>query len=241
VQDEDGIIFIYDLVQRRVTRSIRFSEGGDFEGLASVGNSFFVLRSDGLLHEVSAADPSFGSRIHEIDLPTDNHEGLGLDRKTNRLLIAPRSRLGKGKKLKNKRAVYAFDLERRVMLPKPVLEFDIEDVQEYADTRGLPIPVKRKKKGVRPALSLMPSAVAVHPESGDVYVLSAEDGVLASFNKFGVVTGYALLSPKLFPQPEGIAFTASGDMLIANEGDGEEPTLLLFDWLGPEPRFVPRS
>ena len=118
-------------------------------------------------------------------------------------------------------------------LGDPVLEIDTRDVHRFADARGLPIPVKRKKKGgVRPALRLMSSSVAVHPFTGDICVLSAGDRVLASFNTSGAVTGYALLDPKLFRQPEGITFMASGDMLIANEGDGKKPTLLLFKWSG---------
>ena len=233
VQDEDGVIFIYDLALRRVTRSIRFAEGGDYEGLTAVGNSFFVLRSDGLLYEVLGTESSLEPVVHEIELPARNNEGLGFDKRNNRLLLAPKSRLGKGKEFKNKRAIFAFDLQRRVLLPHPVLEIDTEDVLEFARSGGLPVPVKRKKKGgVRTALRLMPSSVAVHPITDDIYVLSAVDGVLTSFNASGTVTAYALLDPELFRQPEGITFLTSGDMLIANEGQGQKPTLLLFKWCG---------
>jgi hypothetical protein len=44
----------------------------------------------------------------------------------------------------------------------------------------------------------------------------------------GKVTGYAALDPELFRQPEGLAFLANGDLVIANEAAGREPTLLLF-------------
>jgi uncharacterized protein YjiK len=77
-------------------------------------------------------------------------------------------------------------------------------------------------------LRFKPSAIAVHPQTGEVFILSSVDHVLISCDENGNVTGYALLDAGLFRQPEGIAFFPNGDMLIANEAAGKEPTLLLF-------------
>ena len=59
-------------------------------------------------------------------------------------------------------------------------------------------------------------------------MVSALDRVLASFDRSGAVTGYALLDPGIFPQPEGITFLPGGDLVVANEGAGARPTLLRF-------------
>ena len=49
VQDEDGVFFIYDMQSSQITRSVQFGAGGDYEGIAAVGNDVYVLRSDGVI------------------------------------------------------------------------------------------------------------------------------------------------------------------------------------------------
>ncbi len=53
VQDEDGIIFIYDLVSSRIEEEIEFAGAGDYEGISLVGETAYVLRSDGTIFEVT--------------------------------------------------------------------------------------------------------------------------------------------------------------------------------------------
>src|ERR1700741_607269 len=51
VQDENGIIFLYDLTKNKVKEQFTFSVNGDYEGIAIAGNTLYVLRSDGVLFE----------------------------------------------------------------------------------------------------------------------------------------------------------------------------------------------
>ena len=81
-------------------------------------------------------------------------------------------------------------------------------------------------------LRFMPSAIGVHPISGDMFVLSSVDHLLVSCTASGTITGYALLNAELFRQPEGIAFFSNGDMLVSNEAAGTTATLLMFRWHG---------
>jgi uncharacterized protein YjiK len=100
----------------------------------------------------------------------------------------------------------------------------------------LALPTSSRKQGdTRVALRLSPSSVAVHPITGEIFVLSATDPVLVSLSRTGAVTGYALLDQELHRQPEGLAFTSSGDMLISNEGAGGAPLLFLFKWRSGKP------
>src|SRR6187402_3395746 len=43
VQDELGVIFVYDLKTRGVTNRVPFGPPGDYEGLTRLGESMFVL------------------------------------------------------------------------------------------------------------------------------------------------------------------------------------------------------
>jgi uncharacterized protein YjiK len=231
VQDEVGVVYVYDLGLRKVVRTIPFAAAGDYEGISAVDNGFFVLRSDGVLYEIKDAADGSSPVVHRLPLPTADNEGLAFDAKHRRLLIAPKSRLGKGRETKFDRAVFAFDLNTRALLPDPVLEWSVGDVEEFAESRGLALPMSPRKQGdLRVALRLLPSSVAVHPITDEIFVLSAADSVLVSLSRSGAVTGYALLDRELHRQPEGITFTSAGDMLISNEGAGGAPLLLLFRW-----------
>ena len=52
VQDEDGVIFIYDLKDKKITDKIEFAGPGDYEGIAVRSNNAYVMRSDGTIFEV---------------------------------------------------------------------------------------------------------------------------------------------------------------------------------------------
>jgi uncharacterized protein YjiK len=68
----------------------------------------------------------------------------------------------------------------------------------------------------------------LHPISSELFVLSAVDRVLATFDGRGQVTGYVHLDKKPFRQPEGATFMPNGDLVITSEGSGKKPRLVLF-------------
>src|SRR5687767_14523227 len=69
VQDESGVIFIYNLLEKKVEKEIPFAGKGDYEGIAMVKNIFYVLRSDGTVIEVSENGKS---KQHDTPLTTKN-------------------------------------------------------------------------------------------------------------------------------------------------------------------------
>jgi len=188
------------------------------------------LRSDGLLYKLEnwAAEPRVTTLT--LGIPTQDNEGLSFDPGTGRLLIAPKSRWLEGPAGKDRRPVFAFELAENLLLGNAVFVYSVDAIRDFADAQDLELPERRKKKGKgrKSALRFMPASIAVHPLTSEVFVLSAVDRVLASFDRRGKVTGYALLDDKLFRQPEGIAFLPNGDMVVTNEGDGKKATLLRF-------------
>ena len=238
VQDEDGIVFIYDLAKKDVTRKIHFGKGGDYEEVSLAKDVLFVLRSDGVLFKLDHwqhNDPQVTT--YNTSLPTRDNEGLGFDPQSGRLLIAPKSHLGKGHKAKDQRPIFAFDLQTDTLLPEPAFVFSVDDIQDFAESRAKEHAGKGKKKHKSEwsRLRFLPASIAVHPISFEIFVLSGTDRLLASFDRQQNVTGVAALKPKLFRQPEGVAFLPNGDMVITNEGDGKKATLLRFDMRSTPP------
>lgn len=236
IQDENGIVFIYDILQNKMKGELKFSEDGDYEGICNVDTSIFILRSDGTLFEISNY---LSQTLSVISYPTEiqgsNNEGLCFDKAHHRLLIARKNKLAKGKEYKNKRAVYAFNLDTKTLDDKPVMEFDVDSIKKIALEEKIKLPVKHKKKNktAEHILHFASSEVAIHPITGKLFLLSSADHLLFIINENGSISYVEQLNSLLFIQPEGIAFFKNGDMFISNEGQKSNSTLLRFNYKRP--------
>lgn len=234
VQDEDGIIYIYDLLSNSIVKRIPFGQAGDYEGLTLVDSTFYILRSDAALFKTSNFKDSVLSVENvQLSLPSWNNEGLCYDERENRLLISPKSKLGKGPENKGLRAIYEVDLEDGKLNTTPVFMINVMQMQEFAIERNIPLPVKGGNAltdSLDFNLKFMPSSLAVHPKTDDIYIISAVDQTMAVFTKSGELINFMMLDPVRFNKPEGITFLDNGDMIITNEGQMGAPTLLRFNW-----------
>lgn len=209
VQDEEGTIYEVDPATGAVTDRLAFGERGDYEGIALTPDAVWVLRSDGDLYRVArAAGGGVEVETFETALASRNDtEGLAYDAAGGRLLVAAKE--DPGDSLRGVRAVYAFDLATRALSPAPAFTLD----------RAL-------LDGDLAAFK--PSALAIHPTSGHVYVLSSVRKALAVVDAEGTLLAAVPLEEALFPQPEGITFAPDGTLYIANEGPSGPGTLLRF-------------
>lgn len=233
VQDEDGIVFFYNVDKNEITRSIDFHDEGDYEDICKVNSSLYILRSDGVLFEISNFEwESFQISKHKTDIPAINNEGLCYDLENNRLLIACKSKIGKGKEFKDLRAIYAFDLDTKLLSDKPVFEFNINDIEAFAEKHNIELAEKTKKNGdkKKSSIKFRPSAICINPVTKNLFLLSAVDHLLFVFNMNGKIENMVQLNPQIFSQAEGITFLENGDMFITNEGQDGSPNLIRFNY-----------
>jgi len=236
VQDEKGIIFIYDLRKRSVVQEVRFGPSGDYEGLTRRANTMFVLRSDGTVFEVQNWRTKPKVQVRKLALPTSDNEGLAFDPVHRRILIAPKSKWQKGKAGKYVRPIFSFDPEDARLNSSPHSVLDLETLIEFAELHDRELPTKETKKGQEQlALRFMPASLAVHPNTHELFMISAIDRVLASFDARGRATGYHRLDPELFPQAEGISFLDDATLVVVSEAAGERAKLVQFRWSGVGP------
>ncbi|MDP3444526.1 MAG: SdiA-regulated domain-containing protein [Ignavibacteria bacterium] len=233
VQDELGIIFLYDFTEGKIKRQLTFSEDGDYEGITKVGNRLYVLRSDGNLYEISDYESNiFKVKFYSTGISAKDNEGLCYDEQRNRLLIASKSNISKESEFKDKRVIYGFDLNSKKLYKSPAFYFDINVIYDFMIKNKIDIPTKTKKKSgnTEPNLKFRTSAIAINPISKKLFLLSATDHLLFIFNVDGKVEHIEQLNPKLFNKAEGITFLENGDLIISNEGENNKPTLLLFNY-----------
>ena len=218
IQDERGILYLLNAQTGEITREIKFAGGGDYEGVEVAGDFLFVLRSDGDLFVFSADETTWLDRERARRIRTRlssrcDAEGLALDRQRNHLLIACKEY--PGRKMGKTRAVYSFDLETETVAPEPLLLLSAKLIRE-AD-KDSDVKYSRFK----------PSALSVHPFTGQLYLISSPDRRLIVLDDDGTVTATALLNKNL-RQPEGLTFLENGDLVIASEAAGKRPVLYTY-------------
>lgn len=127
---------------------------------------------------------------------------------------------------RDQRVIYGWDLRTRTLLPEPVLRLSVDELRRQAEARGFDVPTRTTRRGQeRPALKLLFSCVAVHPRTGDVFLLSAADQTLTIVARDGALRSLHRLDPDLLPQPEGLTFLPGGDLVVSSEG-GDGPARL---------------
>jgi uncharacterized protein YjiK len=233
IQDENGILFLYDIVLGKVKEEFTFHIDGDYEGIARVQDTLYVLQSDGTLFEISDYTSQQSQLTeHSTGIPANNNEGLCYDANNNRLLIACKGKIGKGKEFKDKRVIYGFDLATKKLSDEPIFDFDLQTIKDFALLHELDIPERTKKKGkvTEPIIKFRTSAIAIHPYTNQLYVLSAADHLLFVFEMNGKLIHIEALNEEMFNKAEGIIFFENGDLFITNEGQDKKPTLLRFNF-----------
>lgn len=208
VQDEDGIIFIYNLNENKVEETVNFAKVGDYEGVAIVDSTSYILRSDGTLFEIkNYLKKNFEVSTHKTPFSENNDmESLTHDKENNRLLLIP-----KEKDLKNdeRLGIYTFDLQNKRMDSNSIFKIEFND--PIFDN-------KKEDRDKKPSNAIHPSDIAINPLNGHHYILEGKKPKILILDKDGKSVKLINLSKKKFSQPEGITFSPEGTMYISNEG-----------------------
>jgi uncharacterized protein YjiK len=234
IQDEIGSIFVYDIVTEHLVDEYKNNLTGDFEGIAQVNRTMYILRSDGVLVEYSDyKSPDGDMHEYNLNLPTANNEGLCYDKKNNCLLIAAKSKTEDGLEKKSIRLIYRFDLITKTVAPEPIIRLHIKRIEEKAIELHLvqeQYKKHKKDKNKDESFNFRPSEIAVDPIDNSIYILSGKDKMLLILDQKGNIKNLVALDPAYFKQAEGMTFLSNGDLLISNEAQKGKPTLLLFKY-----------
>ena len=188
-----------------------------------VGDVCYVLRSKGVLavvenfsDEKAVKETAFKPSPLTKEADT---EGLCLDVKNNRLLITCKGVTSDPMR----RAIWAFDLTTKQYGTAPVFEISLAQIQAYLKKQNADKDEFKKffeESGTE--FNFGPSAIAIHPKTGDYYILSSVGKILVVTDDKGNIKGIERLQKKIHTQPEGIVFDTDGTLYISNEGKKEE-------------------
>lgn len=226
--DEEGIIFVLSKATGKVEKKIVFWDEGDYEGIEVVGQDAFVIKSNGNIYQVRnfLTDEHPQTTKHSSFLNKENDvEGLGYDASRHTLLVGCKGKGVDEEGSKRKKAIYAFSLDNMQMQSKPVYVLELKDIQYLLEHYPEGAAHKKICETFAPGTDEMrfnPSAIAVHPLNGNIYLTSSTGKMLMVMDANGRLLFIEKLDKSIHRQPEGLCFDKDGTLYIANEGkDGK--------------------
>lgn len=213
INDEAGKLYKLDL-RGKIESAKSFGKGADYEDVAVYDSTVFVMKSNGDLYHIE--DPNADCLIADLYIANLGNgvefESLAADPGRGHLLLLVKD----GEGSKDKVPVYGFDPSRGEFIRDHVLLVDPTEVAGEA--------IKGRK--------LRASAMAIHPITGEIYVISSVNRMLLVCDAEGKAVSFWKLAKQEFPQPEGICFLPNGDMFISSEGLSKPARLFRFAYKG---------
>lgn len=198
--DEAGTLFKIPLNNHLKSQRWSFAKGRDFEDIVLVDSTFYILVSNGDIEMLRFKN----------DMPVSEKIDFGLG----------------GKKINEFESLFKNEFDNSLtLLCKSCEEDEKGSISSYRITLGDSLNLQKDStydlRGFNQAIAsdkhLKPSAAAVNPLTGEIYMISSILKCIVIFNRDKTFKEYIKLSPTIYKQPEGMAFTPTGDLIISNE------------------------
>jgi uncharacterized protein YjiK len=229
IEDENGVIYFYDLAKKEVSRKIDFAKADDYEDLVLVNDDIYVVAANGTLFKIAdfkAEKPIISKFKTELN-EENNIESLAYDASNGTLLLVVKDKnLEKDKKQKD---IYSFSIQTQKLNTKAAYSIKLKDIEDKFKGNAIEETSKKFLKIVgNQNLNdiIRPSAMTIHPINGDLYVLSAINKIIIVLSKENVLKAVIPFKGKDFIQPEGIAFNSKGELFISNEGKNKQANII---------------
>jgi hypothetical protein len=179
----------------------KIGEKGDFEDIVLVDSAFYAMQSAGRILRLQFFSPD-SIEIREFELPVttkNEFEILYHDKEHNRLVMICKDCESDDS---NSLTAWAFDLASQKFMPNPAFVIDVRKIESL---------IQEKK------VKFKPSAAAIHPVDGKLYIISSINKVVVIADTKGIPEKVYKIDPALYKQPEGLTFSTEGHLIISNE------------------------
>jgi len=207
IQDEDGRVFMQQWGVKKASDT-KFNSKGDYEDLAILGKSMFILKSNGsfFAFPLSEMGKSNAEGIKEWKklLPKGEYESMYADNSNSQLYVLCKNCDVDKKKDQITGFILAYDPGTASLTQKETFMVDTKLIQA---------------SGHKVQHGLRASALGRNPVTSDWYILSSVNKMLVVADSKWAIKGIHRLDSGIFNQPEGIAFDKDQNLYISNEGD----------------------
>jgi hypothetical protein len=210
INDEQGELFFVNIANDSIVK-YRFKGKGDYEDLARVDSTYYILESSGDIVEVNP--PYTSHTTYKFEGKNMEFESLVYYPDKRKLVMIVKDQ----KKRTTGIHAFSFDLATRQYDTDPFFTISLKQI--FSLTTNYDTDCK-------------PSAAAINPINNRLYVVASVGKVMLECDRNGKLYKIYKLNPVYFPQPEGISFATNGDMYISNEGANGKATILKFPYSG---------
>ena len=210
---------MWEIDYRRGVLTKKFSLGerrvkGDFEGITIANGVVFMLASNGKIYEFR--EGANGSHVAYTILDTGlkpqcEFEGVAFDPVINALLLACKH--VHDKQIQGAIVIYRWSLV-------------VTDSASRLTRMIVPVDSVLAANGWK---NLNPSDITIDPLTGNYVIVASLEKALISITPAGALVFVRPL-PASHPQPEGVAITNDGILLVSDEGGQGSGIITLYKW-----------
>jgi uncharacterized protein YjiK len=216
ITDEDAIVYELDYDSGAINKAFALGQPtvrGDFEGIAVVDQTVWLLTSDGQLFATSEGRDGERMNYAQYDTGLGEYcelEGLAQDGSNKTLLLACKETRSKRHALKIFQVSVAGD-EPEQTGATTISQAEIAEIIDGKHVR--------------------PSGIAIDPASGNRILVAANHKALITYSPDGTLIDAIILpGSNRHRQAEGIEITKDGRLLIADEGGNGQARLAVYRW-----------
>jgi uncharacterized protein YjiK len=208
--DEQGYIYKIPLDQPKRLKRWKVAERHDYEDIVLLDSTFYLLASNGNILTVRfAGRDSFATVKYKFPVMNNNEfESLYYEPQLRKLVMICKEC---DEETKSNNTVYSFDPLQHIFGKLYVM-----DGKKAVDASATG------------AAKFKPSAAAIHPITGQLFILSSVNKVIVVADRSWHIKEVYPLNSKHFYHPEGIAFDPSGGLYISNEAEEPDPATILY-------------
>jgi uncharacterized protein YjiK len=213
--DETAAIYRIDPSSGEILQTISIGRAGltgDFEGIAVVGDRFFLVTSGATLVEFGEPSGEGRTPYRRVTTGLDQRcevEGLAYDSATASLLLPCKT--SRRPEDDDRVIIYGVPVATLALEVRPRVVVPHADLVAAGFDRGF-----------------HPSSIEVHPETGSFFLVSAQEEAVIEVSATGRLLAWERLPRRVHPQPEGITFGPRLELWLGDEGGGERGTLTTY-------------
>ena len=226
---KNGSLFMYDMVANSVSPFLSWDLGAKICNISTMDSTLLLVDDAKHIHFLHS--PYDEASLKTLNLDNEQFEATSvcIHQESHRLfLMTSNEERTEGY---SSSSVYAYNLNQQKLNAQPLFSISGEDIEAFAIQNKLIAPHSDLSiiDDTLESMNFTPSAIAVHPKTNEIYVLSRGDHSLVVFNQFGEIVNFTSLDKTTFSNPSAMTFKKNGDLVIT-DGNMMNPTVIQVKW-----------